>query len=112
MSEPIFFRPEGAWGGDIIPWQEGGAFWLYYLHEVRSDPKPGTPWHLVTTPDFVGFEDRGEALLAFGVPAGVEAALVLVGVGARCLDRIMPGAEGQVQEEALVRVGGDLVAEI
>ena len=64
MSEPIFFRPEGAWVGDIIPWQEGGAFWLYYLHEVRSDPKPGTPWHLVTTTDFVGFEDRGEALPA------------------------------------------------
>lgn len=64
MSRPVFFRPKGAWVGDIIPWQEDGVFWLYYLHEVRSEPKPGTPWHLVTTTDLVAFEDRGEALSA------------------------------------------------
>ncbi|MFT4134953.1 GH32 C-terminal domain-containing protein [Microbacterium sp.] len=64
MRESVFFRPKPAWVGDIIPWQENGEFFLYYLHESRTDPKPGTPWHLVKTTDFVDFEDCGEALAA------------------------------------------------
>ncbi len=67
MREPAFFQPDGAWVGDIIPWQEDGRFHLFYLHEKRVDPKPGTPWHLVTTADLVHFDDRGEALAAGGV---------------------------------------------
>lgn len=67
MPESHFFQPDGAWVGDIIPWQEDGVFRLYYLHERRTEPKPGTPWHLVTTTNLVDFADRGEALAA-GAP--------------------------------------------
>ena len=62
MQQPVFFQPAGAWVGDVIPWQEHGEFSLFYLHEVRRSPKPGTPWHLVTTTDFVHFDDEGRAL--------------------------------------------------
>ena len=62
MQQPVFFQPAGAWVGDVIPWQEHGEFSLFYLHEVRRSPKPGTPWHLVTTNDFVHFDDEGRAL--------------------------------------------------
>ena len=44
------------------PSEKDGEFWLFYLHEVRSDPKPGTPWNLVTTTDLTQFEDQGVAL--------------------------------------------------
>jgi beta-fructofuranosidase len=64
MNEPVFFRPRDAWVGDVIPWREGNEFVLFYLHEVRSAPKPGTPWHMVTTRDGVTFRDRGEAFAA------------------------------------------------
>ncbi|MBM7503529.1 family 43 glycosylhydrolase [Agromyces aurantiacus] len=64
MTEPVFFRPTDAWVGDVIPWQEDGVFHLFYLHEVRRTPKPGTPWNLITTTDLVRFDDRGVALAA------------------------------------------------
>jgi beta-fructofuranosidase len=62
MTLPVFFRPADGWVGDVIPFQEDGRFWLFYLHEVRDDPKPGTPWHLVSTKDLVRFEDHGVSL--------------------------------------------------
>ena len=49
-------------GGDLIPFEKDGEFWLFYLHEVRSDPKPGTSWNLVTTKDLTQFEDQGVSL--------------------------------------------------
>ncbi len=64
MQQPVFFQPAGAWVGDVIPWQEHGAFKLFYLHEVRRTPKPGTPWHLVATTDLVRFDDAGLAFAA------------------------------------------------
>ncbi len=69
MTEPVFFQPEGAWVGDVIPYRHDGDFLLYYLHEQRRDPKPGTPWHLVTTSDLVHYSDRGEALPSGGAAA-------------------------------------------
>lgn len=71
MSQQVFFQPPGAWVGDVVPWIEGGEFQLYYLHEQRVTPKPGTPWHLVTTTDFVHFTDQGEAF-ASGGPAAPD----------------------------------------
>ncbi|MHC6594629.1 family 43 glycosylhydrolase [Arthrobacter sp. C152] len=62
MSYPVFFQPADAWVGDLIPFQKDGEFWLFYLHEVRSNPKPGTAWNLVTTKDLVQFQDHGVAL--------------------------------------------------
>ena len=64
MQQPVFFQPAGASVGDVIPWQEHGVFSLFYLHEVRRSPKPGTPWHLATTADLVHFDDEGLAFAA------------------------------------------------
>lgn len=69
MRQPVFFQPAGAWVGDVIPWQEHGVFQLFYLHEVRRDPKPGTPWHLATTTDLVNFVDKGLAFAAGDIDA-------------------------------------------
>lgn len=62
MQSSVFFRPTEGWVGDVIPFQQDGEFYLFYLHEQRGDPKPGTAWGLVTTRDFVHYEDRGVAL--------------------------------------------------
>lgn len=62
MESPVFFQPDNGWVGDVIPFQEDGEFRLFYLHEVRDSPKPGTPWNLVTTTDLVTFHDDGIAL--------------------------------------------------
>lgn len=70
MNHPIFFQPADAWVGDLIPFQHDGEFWLFYLHEVRSEPKPGTAWNLVTTKDLIQFQDHGVSL-----PHGTDADL-------------------------------------
>ncbi|UOD81833.1 GH32 C-terminal domain-containing protein [Paenarthrobacter ureafaciens] len=62
MKRSVFFQPEGAWVGDLIPFEKDGEFWLFYLHEERVTPKPGTSWHLVTTKDLTQFEYHGAAL--------------------------------------------------
>ena len=61
MPQHLFFQPPRAWVGDIIPFVANDEFQLFYLHEERSTPKPGTPWHLVTTRNLVDFDDRGLA---------------------------------------------------
>ena len=50
---------------DIGSAGQDGAFWSYFLHEVRADPKPGTPWSVVTTSDLLTFTERGTAI-SFG----------------------------------------------
>lgn len=70
MNHPVFFKPADAWVGDLIPFQHNGEFWLFYLHEVRTEPKPGTAWNLVTTKDLIQFQDHGVAL-----PHGTDADL-------------------------------------
>ena len=62
MSPSPFFRPSSGWVGDVIPFTHEDEFFLFYLHDVRSEPKPGTSWNLVTTRDAVRFVDRGVAL--------------------------------------------------
>ena len=62
MKAPVFFQPADGWVGDVIPFEKDGEFWLFYLHEIREDPKPGTSWNLVTTTDLVTFNDQGVAL--------------------------------------------------
>ena len=61
MPQQVFFQPPHAWVGDIIPFVADDEFRLFYLHEERSEPKPGTPWHLVTTRNLVDFDDQGLA---------------------------------------------------
>lgn len=62
MRSSVFFQPRAGWVGDVIPFQQDGTFWLFYLLDLREDPKPGTSWGLVTTRDFVSFQDRGVSL--------------------------------------------------
>lgn len=62
MTHSVFFQPTNGWVGDLIPFQKDGEFWLFYLHEVRNEPKPGTSWNLVTTKDLTQFEDHGVSL--------------------------------------------------
>lgn len=61
-----FYKPQEGWVGDVIPFAHEGRAWLYYLHEHRGDPKPGTPWSLVSTQDFVTFEEHGVAIESGG----------------------------------------------
>jgi beta-fructofuranosidase len=64
-----FFQPDGGWLGDVIPWSEGDELRLYYLFEERITPKPGMPWHLLTTSDIVHLVDEGEAFPSGGADA-------------------------------------------
>ena len=69
MSQQGFYRPQGAWVGDVIPWQEDGAFHLFYLRETRLNPAEGMPWHRVVTDDLVRFRELGEAIASNGPSA-------------------------------------------
>lgn len=65
MRQPpsVFYQPADGWVGDVIPFaHEDGTIWLFYLHERRDGGGTGVPWSLVTTKDFVQFDDRGVAL--------------------------------------------------
>lgn len=60
----FFYRPEGAFAADFIPFFAKGRFYLYYLLDWRDAKNhgEGTPWHLVSTEDFVHFTEHGEML--------------------------------------------------
>lgn len=60
-ASPFYLPPRGL-VGDVIPFASEGKAWLFYLHEFREDPKPGTPWDLLVTKDFITFEERGTAI--------------------------------------------------
>ncbi|WP_405001268.1 glycoside hydrolase family protein [Geochorda subterranea] len=55
--------------GDVIPFYKDGKFWLFYLHDARTGDEftVGTSWYLVTTSDFVHYEEHG-AVLQHGTP--------------------------------------------
>ncbi|MCW4459826.1 glycoside hydrolase family 32 protein [Microbacterium sp. MPKO10] len=72
MSHRGFYQPvsrEGAWVGDVIPWQEDGTFHLFYLHETRRNPPVGMPWRRVVTDNLVDFQDAGESIASGGPEA-------------------------------------------
>ncbi|MWV59387.1 GH32 C-terminal domain-containing protein [Rathayibacter sp. VKM Ac-2754] len=69
MDQRGFYRPEGAWVGDVIPWQEDGEFHLFYLHETRALPREGMPWHRIVTDDLVQFAEAGVAIASGGPSA-------------------------------------------
>ena len=33
----LFYRPENAWVGDLIPYYENGMFYAFYLHDPRKE---------------------------------------------------------------------------
>lgn len=69
MNRNFFYRPEVGVAADFIPFYDNGEFKLFYLHDYRDVEKygEGTPWDLLTTTDFVTFEEQGEV-----VPRGSE----------------------------------------
>ncbi|MCC8066669.1 MAG: beta-fructofuranosidase, partial [Clostridiales bacterium] len=61
----LFYRPDHAWVGDLIPYYEDGMFYAFYLHDPRLCPDKyaeNTTWHLVTTKDFKNLSYHGEAI--------------------------------------------------
>ncbi|MDR1470802.1 MAG: family 43 glycosylhydrolase [Spirochaetaceae bacterium] len=61
----IFYRPKNAWVGDCIPYWEDGCYYIFYLHDPRNVAgkyAENTTWHLLTSPDLIKFEERGEAI--------------------------------------------------
>lgn len=61
----LFYRPQDAWVGDLIPYWENGTYYGFYLHDPRNRDKEyaeETTWHLVKTKNFVDLEDAGEAI--------------------------------------------------
>ncbi len=61
----LFYRPEDAWVGDLIPYYEDGLYYGFYLHDPRckkDEYAEETTWHLVTTKDFVNLDYHGEAI--------------------------------------------------
>jgi beta-fructofuranosidase len=64
MATTLFYKPQGAYAADFIPFYHEGRFYLFYLHDWRQPEVKGegTPWHLISTTDFVHFDDHGEVL--------------------------------------------------
>jgi beta-fructofuranosidase len=61
----LFYKPEGAWVGDLIPFYKDDSFRLFYLHDWRENKKvqgEGTSWFELRTQDFVHYEQLGESL--------------------------------------------------
>jgi beta-fructofuranosidase len=58
----IFYQPENAWVGDLIPYYEDDTYYAFYLHDPRL--KAGhyaadTTWYLAETADCFEFKDLG-----------------------------------------------------
>lgn len=61
--QKIFYQPQGYWFGDCMPFynEADETFYLFHQRDTRK-PEPLTDpfgWSLVTTKDFVNFEDHG-----------------------------------------------------
>jgi beta-fructofuranosidase len=64
VTRHLFHQPPDGWVGDVIPWQEDGVLSLFYLHEERIEPKPGTPWRVMRTKDLLAYSETEVALSA------------------------------------------------
>jgi beta-fructofuranosidase len=60
----IFYKPVPGVVGDCIPFYADGRYHVFYLRDYRDKDSYGigSPWHHVSTDDFVTFTDHGEAL--------------------------------------------------
>lgn len=71
-KDDLFYKPENAWVGDLIPYYEDGVYYGFYLHDPRcreGEYAEETTWHLVTTKDFVNMTYHGEAIKRGGEDA-------------------------------------------
>lgn len=64
MTKRLFYKPEGAYAADFIPFYTDGFFRLFYLIDWRDKQNwgEGTPWYQLCTHDFINFEEYGEML--------------------------------------------------
>lgn len=65
----LFYKPENAWVGDLIPYYEDGTYYAFYLHDprIRKDEyAEDTTWHLASTKDFVNVAYEGTAIARGG----------------------------------------------
>ncbi|WP_139905567.1 hypothetical protein [Clostridium thermarum] len=71
----IFYRPKDAYVGDFIPYYEKGEFKLFYLHGWREnyDPSKDIGWFLITTRDFINFEEYGSCKIKGGTGSIIKA---------------------------------------
>ncbi|ROR96348.1 beta-fructofuranosidase [Salana multivorans] len=60
----IFYQPAERWFGDCMPFFHDGVYYLFHQRDTRRPGPFGEPfgWALVTTTDFVTYEDHGEVL--------------------------------------------------
>ena len=60
----MFFRPKNSVAADVIPFYANGKFFLYYLRDYRgaNGISEGVEWNLLTTDDFIRFDEQGVAL--------------------------------------------------
>ena len=74
----IFYGPQDAGVGDVIPFFVQGEFKLFYLHNRRvrgsTEQEPG--WYLLGTQDFVQYQEYGSCK----IPGGTGAVLDVDGV--------------------------------
>ena len=51
----LFFKPDGGWSGDYIPFHDGHTFRLFYLLDKRTPGghRDGIDWACVETNDFI-----------------------------------------------------------
>lgn len=61
--EKIFFKPEKAWVGDVIPYYDNNKFYIYYLQDERRNGEYGdTTWYEVQTKNFTDFSTEKETI--------------------------------------------------
>lgn len=64
IRRDFFYKPIEGYTGDFIPYYENGLYYLYFLYDHRNTGKfgEGTSWYLLTTKDFVHYQEHGEVL--------------------------------------------------
>ena len=60
----LFYKPQGAWAADFIPYYANGKYHLFYLLDWRNpkDFGEGTPWYQISTTNFTQFTEHGMML--------------------------------------------------
>ena len=74
----IFYSPQEAGVGDVIPFYSNGEFRLFYLHNWRGPvtPEREQGWYLLGTQDFVKYQEYGPCK----IPGGTGSVLEVGGV--------------------------------
>lgn len=70
----IFYCPQHAVVGDVIPFYANGEFKLFYLHNWRvpKTPEQEHGWYLLGTQDFVQYQEYGPCKIPGGTGSVIE----------------------------------------